>query len=89
MSAETVIHSNPNITGGTPVFVGTRVPVQTLLDYLEGGESLDTFLDHAVERREGAAGSTECGGSEKQRRPAPHGRSAATAAPPGWRRSGG
>jgi len=41
-----VIHSNPNILGGTPVFVGTRVPVQTLLDYLEGGESLDTFLDH-------------------------------------------
>jgi len=43
---EHVIHSNPNILGGTPVFVGTRVPVQTLLDYLEGGESLDTFLDH-------------------------------------------
>ena len=46
MSDQTVIHSNPNILGGTPVFVGTRVPVQTLLDYLEGGESLDTFLDH-------------------------------------------
>ena len=30
--------------GGTPVFVGTRVPVQTLLDYLEGGETLDEFL---------------------------------------------
>jgi len=46
MEKESVIHSNPNILGGTPVFVGTRVPVQTLLDYLEGGESLDTFLDH-------------------------------------------
>lgn len=46
MSEPSVIHSNPNILGGTPVFVGTRVPVQTLLDYLEGGESLDTFLDH-------------------------------------------
>jgi len=46
MSEHSVIHSNPNILGGTPVFVGTRVPVQTLLDYLEGGESLDTFLDH-------------------------------------------
>lgn len=46
MSDQTVIHSNPNILGGTPVFVGTRVPVQTLLDYLGGGESLDTFLDH-------------------------------------------
>ena len=46
MQQEQVIHSNPNVLGGTPVFVGTRVPVQTLLDYLEGGESLDTFLDH-------------------------------------------
>jgi uncharacterized protein (DUF433 family) len=43
---QTVIHSNPNILGGTPVFVGTRVPVQTLLDYLEAGDSLDVFLDH-------------------------------------------
>jgi uncharacterized protein (DUF433 family) len=41
-----VIHSNPNILGGKPVFVGTRVPVQTLLDYLEAGDSLDVFLDH-------------------------------------------
>jgi uncharacterized protein (DUF433 family) len=41
-----VIHSNPNILGGTPVFVGTRVPVQALLDYLEAGDSLDVFLDH-------------------------------------------
>lgn len=31
--------------GGTPVFAGTRVPVQTLLDYLENGESIDEFLD--------------------------------------------
>lgn len=46
MREEPVIQSNPNILGGTPVFAGTRVPVQTLLDYLEGGDSLDTFLDH-------------------------------------------
>ncbi|HET7631379.1 MAG TPA: DUF433 domain-containing protein [Gemmatimonadaceae bacterium] len=38
------IHSNPEIMGGTPVFVGTRVPVQTLLDYLEAGDPLDDFL---------------------------------------------
>jgi uncharacterized protein (DUF433 family) len=44
--ASNVIRSNPNILGGTPVFVGTRVPVQTLLDYLEAGDSLDVFLDH-------------------------------------------
>jgi len=31
--------------GGTPVFVGTRVPIQTLLDYLEAGETIDDFLD--------------------------------------------
>ena len=39
-----IIHSDPEIMGGTPVFVGTRVPLQNLIDYLEGGESLDDFL---------------------------------------------
>ena len=37
-------HQNPDILGGTPVFRGTRVPIQTLFDYLEGGESLEDFL---------------------------------------------
>ena len=41
-----VVHSDPDILGGTPVFVGTRVPFRTLIDYLEGDESLETFLDH-------------------------------------------
>ncbi len=36
---------DPDIMSGTPVFAGTRVPVQTLFDYLEGGHSLDQFLD--------------------------------------------
>lgn len=40
-----VIHSDPEIMGGTPVFVGTRVPLQNLIDYLEGGESIGDFLD--------------------------------------------
>jgi uncharacterized protein (DUF433 family) len=40
-----VIYTDPEILGGTPVFVGTRVPAATLLDYLEGGDSLDDFLD--------------------------------------------
>ena len=40
-----VIHSDPDILGGTPVFVGTRVPVQNLIDCLEAGDSLDQFLD--------------------------------------------
>ena len=44
-----------NIMGGTPVFVGTRVPVKTLFDYLEGGDSLEEFLDHfpSVHREQG------------------------------------
>jgi uncharacterized protein (DUF433 family) len=39
-----VIVKNPDILGGTPVFRGTRVPIQTLFDYLEGGETLEDFL---------------------------------------------
>jgi uncharacterized protein (DUF433 family) len=44
--ASSPIQSDPDILEGLPTFRGTRVPVQTLLDYLESGESLDTFLDH-------------------------------------------
>jgi uncharacterized protein (DUF433 family) len=40
------VHSDPEILGGTPVFVGTRVPVQTLIEYIEGGYDLDEFLDN-------------------------------------------
>ena len=40
-----VISISPDVMGGAPVFDGTRVPVQTLIDYLEGGESIDEFLD--------------------------------------------
>jgi uncharacterized protein (DUF433 family) len=40
-----IVHSDPEIMGGTPVFVGTRVPLQNLVDYLEGGESIEDFLD--------------------------------------------
>jgi len=39
-----VVQSDPDILGGTPVFVGTRVPVSSLFDYLESGDSLDEFL---------------------------------------------
>ena len=45
MEREQVINRDPETMGGTPVFAGTRVPVQTLIDYLSGGESLDDFLD--------------------------------------------
>ena len=41
---EQIIISSPDIMGGTPVFAGTRVPAQTLLDYLKAGETIDDFL---------------------------------------------
>jgi uncharacterized protein (DUF433 family) len=52
-----IIHSDPEIMGNTPVFVGTRVPLQNLIDYLEGGESVDEFLDAfpAVKREQAIA----------------------------------
>lgn len=40
-----VVHQDPEIMGGTPVFVGTRVPFQTLLDYLEADDRLGEFLE--------------------------------------------
>ncbi len=40
-----IINISEEIMGGTPVFAGTRVPVQTLLEYLKAGESIDDFLD--------------------------------------------
>jgi uncharacterized protein (DUF433 family) len=42
---EPIITSSPDVMGGTPVFAKTRVPVQTLLDYLKAGESIDDFLE--------------------------------------------
>lgn len=45
MDPRHIVHSDPEILGGTPVFVGTRVPLKTLYDHLEAGDSLDDFLD--------------------------------------------
>jgi uncharacterized protein (DUF433 family) len=42
---ETVVCRDPEVMSGTPVFCGTRVPVATLLDYLEAGETIDDFLE--------------------------------------------
>jgi uncharacterized protein (DUF433 family) len=52
-----VIHSDPEILGGTPVFVGTRVPFRNLIDYLERGHSLNEFLDEfpSVSREQAVA----------------------------------
>lgn len=43
--AKQIISSSRDVMGGTPVFAGTRVPVQTLIDYIKGGESIDDFLE--------------------------------------------
>ncbi|MYM69437.1 DUF433 domain-containing protein [Pseudoduganella sp. FT55W] len=43
---EKTVHSDPEIMGGTPVFVSTRVPVSYLFDYLGAGETIEVFLDH-------------------------------------------
>ena len=43
--SDEVIVKDPDILGGTPIFRGTRVPFQALLDYLEGGQALDEFID--------------------------------------------
>ena len=42
--AQLIVTSSPDILSGMPVFTGTRVPVQALIDYLEGGETIDEFL---------------------------------------------
>lgn len=45
MKVKSVIQCDPEILGGTPVFAGTRVPVQSLFDHLEAGDSIDDFLE--------------------------------------------
>ena len=57
MMEHDLILRDRDILGGTPVFTGTRVPVRTLLDYLEGGQSLQEFLDDfpTVARRQAVA----------------------------------
>jgi uncharacterized protein (DUF433 family) len=41
-----VVHSHPEIVSGEPVFIGTRVPARTLLEWIEGGHTIDEFLDN-------------------------------------------
>ena len=63
MDLKQIVHSDPEIVSGTPVFVGTRVPAQALLDYLEGGETLEEFLDDfpSVSREQAIAFLEEAG----------------------------
>lgn len=62
--ARSVVHSHPGILGGTPVFRGTRVPVQALFDYVEAGDPLERFLDHfpSVTRAQAVAALEEAAG---------------------------
>jgi uncharacterized protein (DUF433 family) len=46
MDPKEIVHTDPEILGGTPVFVGTRVPVDALIDFLESGETIENFLDN-------------------------------------------
>ncbi len=72
MTNQLVVHSDPEILGGTPVFVGTRVPVKTLYEYLEGGDSLDEFLnDFPSVRRDQAIAALELGREMTEGRAAP------------------
>lgn len=60
MSHNQFIQSSPDVLNGTPVFAGTRVPVKTLIDYLEGGSRVDDFLaDFPTVQREQAMGALE------------------------------
>jgi uncharacterized protein (DUF433 family) len=61
MAGNSVIHSDPEIMGGTPVFVGTRVPLKNLIDYMAGGYPLDEFLDDfpSVSREQAVAALEE------------------------------
>ena len=63
MKRSAVVHSDPEILSGTPVFVGTRVPFRTLLDYLEAGHALAEFLDDfpTVTRERAIAALEEAG----------------------------
>lgn len=64
-----VVHSDPEILGGVPVFVGTRVPVQSLFDYIEGGDTLDEFVRQFPSvRREQAVGVLEIARESVMRR---------------------
>ncbi len=61
MSKSSVFHSDPEVLGGTVVFRGTRVPLQNLIDYIEGGYSLEEFLDDfpSVTRQQAIEGLEE------------------------------
>ena len=63
MRPDEVVHSDPQVMHGTPVFVGTRVPVKNLIDYLEAGDTLEDFLrSFPTVKREQAVAALELAG---------------------------
>lgn len=63
-TVESVVCSNPDVLGGTPVFAGTRVPLKNLVDYLAAGDPLERFLDHFPSvTREQAVAALEIAGA--------------------------
>ena len=54
---ESLVHADPEVLGGTPVFAGTRVPIKNFIDYLAAGDSLERFLDDfpSVTRKQAVA----------------------------------
>lgn len=69
LNAKSAVHSDPEILGGTPVFVGTRVPLQNLIDYLAAGDSLEDFLrSFPTVTREQAVAALECAGEALEER---------------------
>lgn len=64
MERQSVVVSDPEILGGTPCFRGTRVPVDSLIDYLEAGDTLNEFLDNfpSVSRADAIAALEEAKG---------------------------
>lgn len=67
-ATSSVIHSDPDILGGIPVFVGTRVPLQNLIDYLSAGDTLEDFLHSfpTVSREQAAAALAEAADALEQ-----------------------
>jgi uncharacterized protein (DUF433 family) len=66
-----VIARNPDVMGGTPVFLGTRVPIQTLLDYLEAGDTIDDFLEGFPSVTRAQAVALQMRGNPRASTPAP------------------
>jgi hypothetical protein len=83
MSDSPIVHGDPEIGSGEPVFVGTRVPVRNLLDWIEGGHTLDEFLDN-FPLRDARSGSRIPGAGRRRVPVAPSRWRLSRISTPGW-----